>query len=812
MDLIWARASRLVRRGARATVLLALLAGLAAGVSMAMVAAGRRTATAYDRFVAFADVPELLVNFCPPAPDEDAEIDVVECYAYDAVEEERVLSSLPEVESAGRGSFRGLTVAPADRPDDRETASSVVGFEEDMASSQAGDYLVVEGRRARGPHEVLLNEELAKRSGIAVGDRAVLTFWAPDELGTFVDEDPPPLHGPSVEVAVVGVGRGLTDLAAAQAGFGSGDAAVLFSGPGLGAATAGAGGFTGVLVDATDDDGAAARAAIEEAFPTQTFNVGPALAIDEIEPTRDAIRYEAQATTTLGVVVAVLAVAFVGQAIARQSRREWADGAVLRAVGVTTGQATASAALRSLSISLPAAVIGVVAATLLSPRGPVGIGRRAEVDPGIRVDPLVRGTGALVVLGVGALAACAPLLRGRALRAAAPVPPRERPHRSPAMPPVPTAGLLMARTGRGQAVDVATALSSAAAAVIAVVAAGSMVASLDELLETPERFGAPWDVSIGVPFDDAPAVVAILEDPEIRDRVDQAAFLTGQDLRIGDEQAWVHAFVPIEEVADETPPLPIGEGRPPSTPREIAVGALTLEDIDLSIGDQVTVGNVASGEEVELTIVGTAMINDNFEASPGRGAVVTPELIAELAPEVVTGDPAVVSLRPGADVDAFIEAVSAKTDTPVHGPLQQAALRNVDRIRELPYVMAAVVGLLAVVSLVHALVLSVGRNRRVLGVLKGLGFTKRQVGGTVAWHATSYAIVAAAIALPLGVIAGRWGWRLVAESLGVPDVPVLPVALLGLVVAALVLLANLAAIYPAWRAARLSTAAALRTE
>ena len=127
--------------------------------------------------------------------------------------------------------------------------------------------------------------------------------------------------------------------------------------------------------------------------------------------------------------------------------------------------------------------------------------------------------------------------------------------------------------------------------------------------------------------------------------------------------------------------------------------------------------------------------------------------------------------------------------------------------------MAAVVALLAVASLVHALVLGVGRNRRVLGVLKGLGFTRRQVGGTVAWHATSYAVVAMVVALPLGVIVGRWGWRLVAESLGVPDVPVLPV-----VVArrswssACVVLANLAAAYPAWRAARLSTAAALRSE
>ena len=213
-----------------------------------------------------------------------------------------------------------------------------------------------------------------------------------------------------------------------------------------------------------------------------------------------------------------------------------------------------------------------------------------------------------------------------------------------------------------------------------------------------------------------------------------------------------------------------------------------------------------------MTIVGTAIINDTFEASPGRGAVVTPDLIAEIGP----GDHQRRSRdrlpAPGADVDAFIETASAEIDTAVQRPLPQAALRNVERIRELPYVMAAVVALLAVASLVHALVLSVSRNRRVLGVLKGLGFTRRQVGGTIAWHATSYAVAATVVALPLGVIAGRWGWRMVAGSLGVPDVPVLPVPTFGIVVVALVLLANLAAAYPGWRAARLSTAAALRSE
>lgn len=813
MAVVWMRVAHLLRRGWRSTVVLALVTGLAAGVAMTIVAAGRRTATAYDRFATFADVPELLVNFCPPDHDPGPDVDLSSCYLYAATEEAEVLEALPEVESVARGAFRGLTVAPVDAPEDRVMASTIVAYDDGVSTTLAGQYLVVEGRRARGPDEVLLNEALADTTGLTVGDRVVLTFWGADELGV-VEEIDPELHGPTIEAEVVGLGRALTDLAADEAGFGtgSGDAAVVYAGPGLAAATRGPPEFTGVLVQARGGDAQAAAAAVEEAFALQIVNTQPALGVDETEPTRDAIRYEAQATTVLGLVVALLAIAFVGQAIARQSRREWSDGPTLRAVGVTTKQATAAAVLRSLIISLPAAALSVGLAVVLSPRGPVGIGRRAEIDPGVHVDVVVVAVGAALVALVAALAAGAPLLRGRALRGAVPILPRRRAGRALALPPVASAGLNLARNGRRGGMEVATALASAAAAVIAIVAAGALVASLDDLVRTPARYGAPWDVSIGVPFGDESPVASLLQRPAIRRSIEQAAFIRGQDLFVGDEQAWVQAFVPIPGVADEAPPLPIDQGRPPATAREVAVGALTLDDLDLSIGDRVTLANPAAGRDAEVTIVGTTMINDTFEPSPGRGAVVTPELIAELGPEIVNGDPAILDVTSGVDVNRFIETVRAEVDTPVDRPLQQTALRNVERIREMPYLMSAIVGLLAVASLVHALVLSVSRNRRVLGMLKGLGFTRRQIGGTVAWHATSYALSATVIALPLGVIAGRWGWRLVADSLGVPDVPVLPVAVLVAVVVVLVLLANLAAAYPGWRAARLSIAAALRSE
>ena len=86
------------------------------------------------------------------------------------------------------------------------------------------------------------------------------------------------------------------------------------------------------------------------------------------------------------------------------------------------------------------------------------------------------------------------------------------------------------------------------------------------------------------------------------------------------------------------------------------------------------------------------------------------------------------------------------------------------------------------------------------------------MGRTVAWQATTLAVVTLVAAVPLGVAAGRTAWRLFAEQLGVvPDVST-PVALLALVVPATILLANVMSVGPAVTAMRTHPASVLREE
>jgi ABC-type lipoprotein release transport system permease subunit len=114
--------------------------------------------------------------------------------------------------------------------------------------------------------------------------------------------------------------------------------------------------------------------------------------------------------------------------------------------------------------------------------------------------------------------------------------------------------------------------------------------------------------------------------------------------------------------------------------------------------------------------------------------------------------------------------------------------------------------------LAHLLVTSVRRRRRDLAVLKTLGFVRRQVSATVIWQATTVALVALAVGLPLGIAAGRWAWMLVADRLGVVPVSVVPALVLTLVALTTVLAANLVAAMSAWMAARTRPATVLRAE
>jgi ABC-type lipoprotein release transport system permease subunit len=90
--------------------------------------------------------------------------------------------------------------------------------------------------------------------------------------------------------------------------------------------------------------------------------------------------------------------------------------------------------------------------------------------------------------------------------------------------------------------------------------------------------------------------------------------------------------------------------------------------------------------------------------------------------------------------------------------------------------------------------------------------TRPQSRGVVVTQATTLALVGLAVGVPLGIALGRTVWRYVADITPVYYVPPVSWLALVLVVPAVLLIANLLAVRPSSRAARLRLGEILRTE
>jgi predicted lysophospholipase L1 biosynthesis ABC-type transport system permease subunit len=173
-----------------------------------------------------------------------------------------------------------------------------------------------------------------------------------------------------------------------------------------------------------------------------------------------------------------------------------------------------------------------------------------------------------------------------------------------------------------------------------------------------------------------------------------------------------------------------------------------------------------------------------------------------------------VRLDPDADgqvADRQLASV-ARRDGPAYGPTLPTEIERVRQIDGLPVALAAFVAVVALVAVGFALVTAARRHRRELAVLMTLGFERRQVRATVAWHATTVALIGLVVGIPLGLVVGRLAWRAVADELGISGAPTLPVLGILLLVPVVLVAVNLVAAVPAARAARTRPAVVLRSE
>jgi hypothetical protein len=169
------------------------------------------------------------------------------------------------------------------------------------------------------------------------------------------------------------------------------------------------------------------------------------------------------------------------------------------------------------------------------------------------------------------------------------------------------------------------------------------------------------------------------------------------------------------------------------------------------------------------------------------------------------------SVVPGVRGQAAIAHYIDANQTVATLPVAPSSLINFGEAVNFPLIFGSMLALFGAATLAHLLVVSVSRRRREIGLLKVLGFVKRQVASTVAWQATALALAGLAVGAPLGVAAGQVLWRAFASNLGVIPVAVMPPGLIAVLVAGIIVAANLIAAGPGLVATKSRPALLLRT-
>ncbi len=145
-------------------------------------------------------------------------------------------------------------------------------------------------------------------------------------------------------------------------------------------------------------------------------------------------------------------------------------------------------------------------------------------------------------------------------------------------------------------------------------------------------------------------------------------------------------------------------------------------------------------------------------------------------------------------------------------PSLPSDVQSLERVRSTPLWLTALLAALIALTVIHALMAAVRSRRREVAVLRTLGFTRRQVLASIAVQAGLIALVGLVIGIPLGLVAGRVAWTVLAERLGAVVQLITPFLAYGLLAIAVLVLALGVGLVPGLRAARAHPADTLRTE
>jgi predicted lysophospholipase L1 biosynthesis ABC-type transport system permease subunit len=750
------------RRRWRAWLVLAVITGVALGGLCGAVSGARRTATAFARYTNWA---------------RSADVTVV----VEGREASEQVARTPGVAAVSRGAevsesvfpvFDGrLSVLPSD-------ASIVVV--DDRYGVDIERPRVVEGRRpVPGALEAWVNPAFAEQVGVDVGDRIELITVPHDVAGRFAEFADlaaafaaDPTLGRSTTVTIVGRGLRAADLIRDTAStpaylvLDQRSVATLLGTPLAELEGLYDGGHQIAVRFERNADGDAAAARVRELVPEE---VQLADIHDDVD---DATRPYVIALVAFATLAGLVAVVVIGSAFARQSTADSTDDPVLAVLGADRRVLGVVAATRSAVIAGAGLLVTAGVATAVSPLFPLGPVRDAEPHPGVVVDLTVLVPAGLIamtaaiVLGVWAS-------RPRARRPGLAFSGAFTRRLAHALPVTAGLGLQLTFPTSGRVrVLMRSTMTALAVAIFGGFTVAIFASSMDDLFEEPGRHGWNWDLAVTcrVGYCDFPLTFA----GALRtiDGIDAWSFLTFTTLELDGQT------VPV--VSDGfgrggLRALAVSTGRLPATTEEVALGATTMRELDVNVGDEITVG--VDGHR--LRVVGRAVFSglgpaDTARPSLGEGAALTAAgLLA------VTDDPTARDARHAYLPDVAVAAVDGPVDAvarTLRDQFPQFTVLDVQRpaglaawpdLRRFPTLLGLLLAILALATLTHGLAMSNRTIRHDLAILHALGLPGRGLARAVIAQALTIVGTAFVVGAPLGVIAGVAAWRTLTERVGV---------------------------------------------
>jgi ABC-type lipoprotein release transport system permease subunit len=745
-----------------ATALTIVVVAVPAAVVLTLTAGAHRTATAADRYTR--------------AVGGDADLLLFQTGGPPATEAVRALAGVRDVEA--------VTFVYARGPDDGAGAV--------MAGNGFGPIArLVRGRlpSPSAPHDFAATQSFLDAHHLRIGDHAAFTSFSQDQItsGQVSGE----AAGPAIDGELVGVIGGSFELddPTPTVLF---PAALLHEPVGIVA--------TPMMVRL--EPGASADAVLQslpalDAGDQFVVQSGQAVSAS----TRRAVSAQAAGLGILALVTALAVVAVIGQLLVRQLASRAAERHPLLALGYTGRQTAAEQMGCAAAIIVAGVVLGAVIAVFASSLFPRGFVRILDPRTGhILVEPLLLAAAAsLIAVALLAWVGIGVLLARRAIGGERPSPTAEALARAGVSPSTVTGVRFALSRGRETMSAWATfgSLSLATATVLGAVVFSS---SLGRLVDDPYRFGSNFDYLVDagemsfpqLSLDGAPGVVG-------------ATLMATSTAPVGGHDIDLIGVSPLRGAL-----LPhVLDGRFPASADEVALGAVTARQLHADVGDSITFTS-HTGAPLTFRVVGTAVMPspNSFGNGGGYGAAMLLPGFQALDPDAPVNQLA-LQIAPGAAVPVSLAGFQVN---PAVGMSKPPDVVNLSRSRSIPAALAVVVGLLGALTLAHALITSVRRRRHDFAVLRALGADRRWVGWSVHAQASTIAVVALAVGIPLGIVAGRIVFRLFVDQLGLVSDPSMPIVLIAVTSLAVVVVANLAAMVPGWRAARAPVAGLLRAE